>query len=714
MENENADSSLSFDVEVQDINDNAPLFTYSHVRANVKENTPEGEYAWFLPVELNFIDKDKQNTPNSSVTVSIISQTPAEPKIGVEQLSNQMAQLKLKGCFDYDKIKTYEVIVQAKDHGTPPLSSTVVVTLNIVDTNSHPPKFKENQYYVEVSESVTKRDVLRVAVEDKDTLETPAWRAKYFIIDKDEEEYFQIETDPNTNEGILNVIKGKDFEKTTVTTLEIGVENEEPLFACADKSTGKVTLPPLHKVNITIKVIDVNDPPQFEKDTVHLYLKEEEEPGKLLFTAKVDDDDSDIDKIRFSLSEDPAHWMTINEATGQITSAKKMDRESPFVDEKGIYKVAILAVDDGMPPATGTCRVLIHLGDINDNTPKLVHKSVILCGNKGNKVMVPAKDSDNPPYSGPFAFSLGGDVDNLKQQWKLDPASGMEGGLVSLTSLPYGNYSVPLEIQDQQATNARETVEVIVCDCGKADVCRAREPISSSLGAAGIGLIFLGLLIFLLLLLLFICNSGKRAFNHIPIAGDEGNQTLIKYNQEGGGAACTARPTRLLPSSNGVTVTDSLSTTRQIHNVDPVIIKNDTSGFTVSHSNMGLCEMRQRDDFTKLGGQNKHLSRKPSRRIIDWEGSTRRTGSFRMRSNQHLAVCIERRIHVIDGDLIDHPMYQPFCFAYEGDDSICASLDELSLSNLGDDVEFLNDLGPKFETLGNICHQTVQNKNSQI
>lgn len=180
-----------------------------------------------------------------------------------------------------------------------------------------------------MEEATKQRGILKLEVEDKDTPQTPGWRAKYTIVKGNEGGLFEIETDPNTNEGILNVIKvilflvvvvvewlqhrkynmffyfsqESDFERTELLTLEISVENEEPLFVCKAASAGDVKVPPPASVKVTVEIVDINDPPYFDKPTNDVYQKEEEEPGKVLFTPNVKDDDSDINNIR-SVSEE--------------------------------------------------------------------------------------------------------------------------------------------------------------------------------------------------------------------------------------------------------------------------------------------------------------------------------------------------------------------------------------------------------------------------
>ncbi|KAK5611937.1 hypothetical protein CRENBAI_006297 [Crenichthys baileyi] len=651
LTNEKIDRELAFDVEVKDINDNAPRFTAITKEASVKENTPSGEY---LPASMEAVDDDQEGTVNSTVVITVDKQFPAEPKIGIAQISGRLHRLIFDGCFDYDKEKIYSILIKASDRGNPPLSSTATIKLNVIDTNSHQPTFKQRQYNAEAMEMTTLETLLRVAVEDKDTPNTDGWRAKYFFISGNEDGLYKITTDPKTNEGVISIVKEKNFEVHTLVKLRIGVENVEPISVCKDGKliTNSKKVPPPDSVNITVKMIDTNDAPVFEKYTDDVYQMEESEPGQVLYNPNVHDIDSS--KFRFKLIEDPANWVTVDEKTGKITTIKKMDRESSFV-ENDIYRIAIAAIDDGSPPATSTCTIKVHLGDINDNIPILVNKTVIMCVNNVDKILVRAQDADAEPYSGPFIFFMGDDK-TASKLWKLDPAYGEEVGLVSLETLPYGNYSVPLVIQDMQNEAAVETLNVEVCECNKSGVCRARKPLSIDLGGAAIGLIFAGLLLFLILLLLFTCNTRK---DPLFVDFDEGHQTLVKYNHEGGGVECKDNihiPVRYK------SVTDSL----QQDNVQNTEAASEMSNVKDLHSPRGS----ENDTYDICSAAN--------RKYFEWK--------------------TEEMAEMPTSATADHPLV----YEVEGEIGSCPSMEALSFSS-EKDFSFPDTLTPQFSTLGMIC-----------
>lgn len=49
---------------------------------------------------------------------------------------------------------------------------------------------------------------------------------------------------------------------------------------------------------------------------------------------------------RYKVGNDPAGWVTVDPHTGDITTVKMPDRESPHV-VNGIYTILLHAVDDG-------------------------------------------------------------------------------------------------------------------------------------------------------------------------------------------------------------------------------------------------------------------------------------------------------------------------------------------------------------------------------
>ncbi|MGH0141308.1 UNVERIFIED_CONTAM: hypothetical protein FKN15_073695 [Acipenser sinensis] len=541
------DQTLMFNIDVKDKNDNAPKFKNPVVDILLKENSPAGSDVFLLQAE----DIDQRGTPNSEFSYSVVSQEPPSTKSQIT-INPKTGIVSFEGCLDYQSTKSYKILVEAKDHGDPQLSSTATMNIKIEDANNYPPVFVKKEFTGNVKEQQVGVPVLRVSVEDKDTPNTPAWRAKYTVTKGNEDGNYKIETDPQTNDGILTVIKPLDYEKGSRNELEISVENEEPLYICpgaggsAPTAGGSVPTAGGYHVPVVINVEDVNDPPYFEPSEITVYQTEGTKVPIQLGKVHAVDLDAAHSTLRYEIPAggDPAKWLTVDKNTGEVTAIAEMDRESPYVNNS-IYSVIVLAVDDGKPPQTGTGTVLIHLTDVNDNNPFLDSKYVHMCDDpKNTSIVVKATDKDIEPYSGPFIFQLldkGNDVTNT---WKLEQLQGESIKLLRLRELPTGNYTVPLKIIDQQGLATEEDLMLRICECSQEGVCRPLEAQSTSFGGAAIGALIGALLLMLLLLLCCVrCDcSGKKISEFPPDTVDEGNQTLIKYNDEGGGCRSQMEP----------------------------------------------------------------------------------------------------------------------------------------------------------------------------
>ncbi|KAA0706785.1 Cadherin-2 Neural cadherin [Triplophysa tibetana] len=226
-----------------------------------------------------------------------------------------------------------------------------------------------------------------------------------------------------------------DYEDQAYQNLSISVQNEAPFFSCTIKKRPQDALwevdrffetpgtsdPQLYKsIPVTINVEDVNDPPIFIPPVNDLVVMENMDVGAYLTTISAKDlDGAHANTFRYIKGEDVDDWITVDEKTGNISTAKILDRESQFMIN-GIYKATVLAVDDGVPPLTGTGTLHIHLQDQNDNAPMLNVKHVDMCSNmEPTTANISAVDLDLPPYSSPFNYELLGDVVG---KWRIDPA----------------------------------------------------------------------------------------------------------------------------------------------------------------------------------------------------------------------------------------------------------------------------------------------------
>ncbi|KAM6250901.1 cadherin-13 isoform 2-T2 [Spheniscus humboldti] len=474
------DGPVRLDISVIDQNDNRPMFKEGPYVGHVMEGSPTGTTV----MRMTAFDADDSSTDNALLRYNILKQTPTKPSPNmfyIDPEKGDIVTVVSPVLLDRETMETpkYELVVEAKDMGglDVGLTGTATATILIDDKNDHPPEFTKKEFQATVKEGVT-GVIVNLTVGDRDDPATGAWKAVYTIINGNPGQSFEIHTNPQTNEGMLSVVKPLDYEISAFHTLLIKVENEDPLIP-------DIAYGPSSTATVQITVEDVNEGPVFHPNPMTVTKQENIPIGSVVLTVNATDPDTlQHQTIRYSVYKDPAGWLEINPTNGTIGTTAILDRESPHV-QNNIYTALFLAIDSGNPPATGTGTLHITLEDVNDNVPSLYPTLAKVCDDAKDLrvVVLGASDKDLHPNTDPFKFELS-KQSGPEKLWRITKLNNTHAQVILLQNLKKANYNIPISVTDSgkpPLTNNTE-LKLQVCSCKKSKMdCSATDALHISM-----------------------------------------------------------------------------------------------------------------------------------------------------------------------------------------------------------------------------------------
>ncbi|TKS79694.1 Desmoglein-2 Cadherin family member 5 HDGC [Collichthys lucidus] len=657
-----AERELLLKVVVEDQNDCAPVVVANQV-GSVNESSAPGT----VVMRVIATDADEENTPHSQIFYSIVQ----ESNVG--------------GMFAINS-QTGEVMVQR---------STL-----------------DREYEGSVEENTINVEVLRIQAIDMDLIHTDNWLAVFEIISGNEAGYFSITTDSKTNEGIIMIHKPLDYEKLQLLNLEVAVKNKAT-YNFGTSMTGSTSYQKSYPIKIN--VINQKEGPRFHPSVKVVTLSEDTtfvSINKIITTYAAIDSDTlqTATNVRYAKIRDDDNWLIVDEHTADIRLNKLPDRESKYLIN-GTYYAKIICITNEHPSKTATGTIAIQVEDYNDHCPELTDTIQTMCLDD-NALYITAIDKDEFPNSAPFDFSV--IETDSKQKWTVEPYNATTAILRDQAKLWPGIYKVAVKVKDQPGKSCGEfqTIDLTVCTCAEnTKTCTARNTKTAGLGASGILLLLLGLLLLLLvpLLLLFCLCGGAAALGDFKPIPYDTKQQLISYHTEGQGED------KEVPLLHAPLEVDG-GTIRQV-NVNTLNGKGYLGGLVDGGgAALGGGATMNTSDLT---AENMHMYNRYNQFM--GQGDMNYTGAGMMTGQEHLYSRYKDG-GVFDGmALSDHFLGEYYSsksnhaaqqsqqkdsllvYDHEGQESLAGSVGCCSLLENDDDLAFLNDLGPKFKTLAEIC-----------
>ncbi|XP_037548846.1 cadherin-15 [Nematolebias whitei] len=509
---ERLENPTTIEIVVLDQNDNRPVFTQKQFSGTVPEFSVPGTSV----MSVSAIDADDPMTENAALSYSIVSQE-SIPANAVTKtmfgINNQTGTIYTRDVgLDREVVQGFKLKLKVADLGGEGLSGDAEAIILVSDINNHPPRFSLTSYSMTAEENVFGVEIGRVNVTDRDDPGTRNWEAKYAITN-DPQRNFAVRTDPDTNQGVLTVIRPLDYEGQRRYTLSLTVENLSPLSNKAPNLS-------LSSATVVVTVVNKNESPVFKENPVWIEVLESAPPGILLKSNLASDPDHS--ELRYEISKDPEGWLEINRDTGDIVSKRRFNMKSPHV-RNNIYTAAVTVTDAGGLSSTAAVKILLK--ETNDFPPQLVPLSGSVCSRSSSAnagLFLTAVDEDHAPHSAPFTFKF---HDDLSFNWTLLHVNDTHAVLRPAVELEAGEYAVTVLVTDSgdPQLGAYAQVNVTVCPCDSFGDCKSR---AGALLGSSVGISVMALFI--------IIACGLEVADNDPNAPPY--DTALIYDYEGDGS----------------------------------------------------------------------------------------------------------------------------------------------------------------------------------
>ncbi|CAB0008571.1 unnamed protein product [Nesidiocoris tenuis] len=300
---------------------------------------------------------------------------------------------------DYEASPVYEVWIEARDSDSPSLRSVLQILINITDSNDNPPVMEMPVYNALVpEEEPPELEVITVRATDADSGSNGI--ISYNFRD-DANGTFSIDSETGL------IYTNYRLDRETLASYQLIVE---AIDSGLPSLTGTAT--------VIVTVQDKNDnPPRFTR-LFSVNVTENAAIGSFVIRIQSSDLDSGENaNATYSFKTNPENKFSIDPATGNVTVAGFLDRET-----QEEYFLNVLAYDGAWTQAT---LITITIQDQNDNAPEFDHslysfnfpelqRAVVFVG----QVLASDRDKHGPNSVISYALKHPSDL------FSIDPASG--------------------------------------------------------------------------------------------------------------------------------------------------------------------------------------------------------------------------------------------------------------------------------------------------